>query len=93
MEATGVLVRDGLIEHVGAAEDPVAEGVPAIDLGGRLLMPGLIDAHAHIKSPPLEPMAGAEPVWPQPPAHFVAAGLQRMLRMGLTTVHRRRFLR
>ena len=31
-------------------------------------------------------MHGAEPIWPQTPAHFVSAALTRLLRMGFTTV-------
>jgi imidazolonepropionase-like amidohydrolase len=85
-DATAVLVSDGRIERLGAAGDPVPEGAVAIDLGGRTLMPGLIDAHVHLKAPELEPMHGAEPIWPQTPAHFVSAALTRLLRMGFTTV-------
>jgi imidazolonepropionase-like amidohydrolase len=45
-----VVVRDGRIASVdGAAAIP--PGVLEIDLGGRYLLPGLIDAHAHILDP------------------------------------------
>jgi imidazolonepropionase-like amidohydrolase len=44
-----VLVRDDRFAGVGADVDAPAE-VPRIDLGGRILMPGLIDCHAHIMS-------------------------------------------
>lgn len=45
-----VSVRGGRISAIG--EDiPEAVGVRRIDLGGRYLLPGLIDAHAHIESP------------------------------------------
>ena len=57
-----------------------------LDLGGRTLMPGLIDAHVHVKQEPLAPEHGAEPFLPGAAKHFVAAGLRAMLRMGLTTV-------
>lgn len=44
-----VLVRDGLIAEVGAADAvTVPEGAEVIDLGGRYLMPGMINAHAHL---------------------------------------------
>jgi len=45
LENAVVVVRDGLIESVGA--DPPPEGVHVLDLGGRHLMPGLFDAHWH----------------------------------------------
>ncbi|MDX1577544.1 MAG: amidohydrolase family protein [Gemmatimonadota bacterium] len=45
-EAT-VVVREGRIVSVEAG-GPVPDGVRRIDLGGRFLVPGLIDAHVHI---------------------------------------------
>jgi imidazolonepropionase-like amidohydrolase len=48
--AVHVLVRDGRIARI-AAGDPVTSGARRIDLGGRFLMPGFIDAHAHIETP------------------------------------------
>lgn len=44
-ETTSVLVRDGRIQALGV---PAPEGVPVVDAGGALLLPGLIDAHAHL---------------------------------------------
>jgi imidazolonepropionase-like amidohydrolase len=44
-----VSVRAGRIVSVGDA--PTSGGVRRIDLGGRHLLPGLIDAHAHIETP------------------------------------------
>jgi cytosine/adenosine deaminase-related metal-dependent hydrolase len=43
----GVLIRDGVIERVGPGlrADPAAE---VVDVPGRLLLPGLIDAHCHV---------------------------------------------
>src|SRR5215467_7506535 len=42
---TNVLVRGGKIEKISA--DATAADAQAIDGGGRVLMPGLIDAHWH----------------------------------------------
>jgi imidazolonepropionase-like amidohydrolase len=44
-------VRDGKIIAISATAPAQADGIRRIDLGGRYLLPGLIDAHAHIESP------------------------------------------
>lgn len=46
-----VSVRAGKIHSIANSALPVAEGVKRIDLGGRYLLPGLVDAHSHIESP------------------------------------------
>ena len=57
-----------------------------IDLQGRTLMPGLVDAHAHVlaKAPARE--EGVEPLLPGTGAHVVAAHLAEALRRGVTTI-------
>ena len=50
VEGATVVVRDGKIESV-SRDGSVPEGVRLIDLEGRYLLPGLIDAHVHIASP------------------------------------------
>lgn len=46
----GLLVRDGLVAATGGSEQ-IARAAPAgaeiIDAGGRVLLPGFVDAHAH----------------------------------------------
>ena len=42
-----VVVEGKTIKAVEPAESPVGEGVEVVDCGGRVLMPGLIDAHWH----------------------------------------------
>ncbi len=84
--SAAVLVQDGRIEAIAGAGDAVAEDVTVIDLGGRTLMPGLIDAHAHVKVERPVPDPGAEPMWPAADAHFLAADLRETLRRGITTI-------
>ena len=40
-------VKDGLIAEI-AADIPRAEAAATIDVGGRIVLPGLIDTHAHV---------------------------------------------
>lgn len=82
----GVLVEDGLILRVGSDRDGVPDGADVVDLAGRTLMPGLIDAHAHVFADVPAPADGAEPMWPGAGTHFLAAGLREALRMGITTL-------
>jgi imidazolonepropionase-like amidohydrolase len=48
LERATVRIEGGRIVEVVAADASTANG--AIDLEGRTLMPGLIDAHAHLSS-------------------------------------------
>ena len=86
-EASGVLVEDGRIAAVGDASDGVPGGATIVDLAGRMLLPGLIDAHAHVRvvdRPTPDP--GAEPLSPGADPHFLAADLREALRRGVTTM-------
>jgi imidazolonepropionase-like amidohydrolase len=86
-EAAAVLIDAGLIARVGSASDAVPEGATVVDLGGRTLLPGLIDAHVHVTAFDLPtPLKGEQRVAPEVKHHFIAAGLRAMLRMGITTV-------
>jgi len=44
VEGADVFVKDGLVDSIGRASGDV----PVVDLGDRVLLPGLIDAHTHI---------------------------------------------
>ncbi len=48
VEDATIVVRDGLITAVGRDAPPV--GVRVIDVKGRFLLPGLIDAHTHLQT-------------------------------------------
>jgi imidazolonepropionase-like amidohydrolase len=85
-DGAAVLIEEGVIARVGSASDAVPEGAEVVDLGGRTLMPGLVDAHAHVLAEPSAPDEGAEPLWPGVGAHLVAARLREVLRMGVTTL-------
>ena len=85
-EGAAVLIEDGRIAAVGVAGDGVPEGARVLELAGRTLMPGLIDAHAHVKATHPTPDPGAEPLWPGLDAHLVAADLREALRRGVTTI-------
>lgn len=91
-EACSVSVRDGIIVEVGEAGGDPSDG--AIDLEGRTLMPGLIDAHTHVSSDvsrspgfgPRAPLKGEEPR-SRELGYFVLANAARaFLRAGVTTV-------
>jgi allantoinase len=48
--AATVHVRGGRIAHIGALDERVG-GVPVIDAGSLVVMPGLVDTHVHINDP------------------------------------------
>jgi imidazolonepropionase-like amidohydrolase len=85
-EESAVLVQDGRIAAVGSVSDGVPDGARVIDLTGRFVMPGLIDAHAHVKARRPVPDPGAEPLLAGADAHYLAADLRETLRRGVTTV-------
>lgn len=48
-EVTDILVRDGKIVEVG--HDLAMEKGEEVDLSGKILVPGLVDAHVHLREP------------------------------------------
>ena len=75
---------------IAGAGDAPPEGARVIDLEGRTLMPGLIDAHQHATAGSLyfcksANEAGTEEIWPGAAAHVVAQVFRELLRMGITT--------
>jgi imidazolonepropionase-like amidohydrolase len=83
-DGQAVLVRDGRIAEVGSGI-AVPPGAKEIDLGGRVLMPGLIDCHVHVVAESLD-------LWSNMIAPASLAGLRsarvmhEMLRRGFTTI-------
>jgi len=92
VEGASVTIEDERIVAIGmAAGDPPPD---AVNLAGRTLMPGLIDAHAHLssdtdRSPGFGPppaLHGDDPR-PRELGYFILANTARaMLRAGITTV-------
>jgi predicted amidohydrolase YtcJ len=71
-----ILVCDGLVAAVGTSRDVLARASAAaevVDLGGRTVLPGMIDAHAHV-----ELSALAETEWIDVRAVGVATTLARI---------------
>lgn len=79
-----VLVQDGLVREVSDA--PIqAPGATVVDLGGKTLMPGLIDLHVHVMASQLNLAAQVH----QPNVFVTLRAipiLKAMLRRGFTTV-------
>jgi imidazolonepropionase-like amidohydrolase len=80
----GVLVREGRIAEAGSNIDAPADA-RVIDLGGRTLMPGMIDCHVHVVAETLD-------LWSNMIAPSSLAGLraarvmEEMLHRGFTTI-------
>jgi dihydroorotase len=47
----GIVIKDGRIDEL---TDVVPEGVEVIDLAGRIVIPGLVDVHVHLREPGFE---------------------------------------
>jgi imidazolonepropionase-like amidohydrolase len=83
-----LLVEAGRVAAIAGAGDAPPEGAEVVDLEGRTLLPGLVDAHAHVGGGFPKPalLRGAEALLPGTFGHLLAAELQLVLRMGITTV-------
>lgn len=78
-----VVLRDGTIDGVGMAGAPA--GARTIDLRGRYVVPGLIDAHVHIGSLPQMRAAldsGVTTVRSAGVSHYVDVGLRELVKRG-----------
>ena len=85
-ESTAVLVEDGIIRRVADARERCPDGARSVDVGGRVLMPGLTDAHTHASGRIPHTAKGAEEPLPGVAAHFLQAELRDYLRFGVTTI-------
>ncbi len=85
-EGASVVIEDGRITTVTESGHDVGEG-RVIDIGGRFLMPGIIDAHAHVSAHALPaPLEGIESFRSGVAGHVVASSLRKALGMGITTI-------
>lgn len=85
-DGVGVLVEDGRIVRVGSHSDGAPDGAITIDVGGRTLMPGLINGHLHAIGSVPDLGFGVQPVLPGTLSHALGATLREFLRYGVTTV-------
>jgi imidazolonepropionase-like amidohydrolase len=85
-ENTAVLIQNGIIQRVADAAEPCPDGARPLDLGQRVLMPGLTDAHTHASGTVPKVAKGAEEPLPGVDAHFMQAELRDYLRLGVTTI-------
>ena len=87
-EAAAVVIVDGVITAAGAAGDIAApEGARTINLGGKTILPGLIDMHTHLSGDATK--GGGYSFLAYPPERSVIWGVvnaERTLMAGFTTV-------
>jgi imidazolonepropionase-like amidohydrolase len=86
-DGVAVTITDGRVASVSEGSVEVSTGATTIDLGGRFLMPGLIDCHTHltIHATPHQG-EGEEVLRPAVVGHLVGTRLREALRMGITTI-------
>jgi len=79
-----LLIED---DRIAAVTDPgpAAEADERVDCRGRLVVPGLVDPHVHLREPP-PPAAGAEAAPAEDLAETIATGSAAAVAGGFTTV-------
>jgi imidazolonepropionase-like amidohydrolase len=78
-----VVLRDGRIESIGTAGPPA--GVKTLNLRGRYLLPGLVDAHTHIATLAAAKLAlesGVTTVRSSGVSNYADVGLRELVRKG-----------
>ena len=79
-------VRDGRIVALGESARAADSRVPRIDLAGRVIVPGMIDAHVHLElDPELRTPAEQLAVPEEARVRAMAARAEAMLAAGITT--------
>lgn len=80
-----IVLRDGRIVSIGAAAPPFGTAPPRVDLGGRYVVPGLIDAHVHIATAAAMRAAlesGVTTARSAGVSHFEDVGLRELVKKG-----------
>jgi imidazolonepropionase-like amidohydrolase len=86
LDDTRIVVEDGRIARIGRTDGPNGpRDARVIDCQGRTLMPGLIDAHVHLASIDLDPIAEVSYA-PAVVALKIARLIEDTLQAGFTTV-------
>ena len=85
LEGQDVLVADGLIRRISPRPLPTDEPADVVDCAGRVLMPGLIDAHVHVYAAGLNFTRVAQSPFSYL-AHFAARFMRASLNRGFTTL-------
>ncbi|SDK93007.1 metal-dependent hydrolase family protein [Natronincola ferrireducens] len=86
IENTAMLVEDKIIKQIGTIEEvQVSQDVEVIELNGRVIMPGLINAHVHIMMEPVgDPFALMTTESETKSILRAVKNLQKHLRSGVT---------
>jgi cytosine/adenosine deaminase-related metal-dependent hydrolase len=79
IDGCDVVVERGVIRELSARPVPVTGETQVVECGGRVLMPGLIDAHVHVYAASVNlgraaTWAGATSAWPAPCAMASSRG-------------------
>lgn len=82
-----VHIKDGKIAAAGPRPAALPAGVEVVDTGGKTLMPGLINSHAHLNWDGIHELSRQSMDDPRPISVFKAAGnMLKCLRAGVTLV-------
>jgi hypothetical protein len=84
-----IVLRDGKIASIGALSPNGLTGAHIIDVGGRWVLPGLIDAHTHVNTIAAAKTAldsGLTTVRVLGSEHYVDIGLRELHRNGMFTI-------
>ena len=85
-ENAAILIEDGIIRRIADAAEPCPDGAWPLEVGQRVLMPGLTDAHTHASGTVPQVAKGAEEPLPGIAAQFLQTEIRDYLRFGVTTV-------